>query len=258
MKRLSIVTIAALVMFSGAARAETVTIVADRWCPYNCEPGSEHPGFMIEIAQKVFAKHNIDVEYSIVPWTRAIDESRQGKHTAIVGAANKDAPDFVFPQTAQGMMRNSFYVKKGNSWKFKDMASLAKVSLGVIADYSYNGDVDKYVSKNSKNPKLVQVISGDGALDTNIRKLIAGRIGTLIEAEYVVNYTLAQSKLVGQVEKAGSVPPTKNDNLFVAFSPVDPKAKEYAKMLSDGTDELRKSGELQKILSAYNVMDWGK
>ncbi len=258
MYRLFVLIMCAFLFLSSKAFAETVTIAADRWCPYNCEPGSEHPGFMIEIAEKVFAKHNIKVEYLVVPWTRAIEESRQNKYTAIVGAAHKDAPDFVFPETAQGLMRNSFYVKKGDTWKFTNIASLAKISLGVIADYSYNEELDKYIVKNKKNSKLIQVISGDGALDTNIKKVVAGRVGAIIDAEYVINYTLAQNKMIGKIEKAGAVPPTKNDNLFVAFSPKNPKAKEYAEMLSKGTDELRKSGQLQKILNFYNVTDWNK
>lgn len=49
------------------ARAETITIVADPWCPYNCEPGSDEPGFMVEIARRVFAEAGIEVRYETVP-----------------------------------------------------------------------------------------------------------------------------------------------------------------------------------------------
>ena len=34
-----------------AATAETVTLRADVWCPFNCEPDAASPGYMIEIAK---------------------------------------------------------------------------------------------------------------------------------------------------------------------------------------------------------------
>ncbi len=240
------------------AKAETITIVADIWCPYNCDAASNRPGMMIEIAKKAFAKHNIDIEYSTLPWTRAIEETRQNKHTAIVGAAFKDAPDFVFPAIPQGWMRNSFYIKKGNTWRFVNLESLSSISLGVIADYSYNDEIDNYVAQNIKNPRLVQIVSGDNALDSNFKKLAAGRIGALIEGSYVADYYIAQNNMHDQFEIAGSLVPSDNDNLFIAFSPKNPKAKFYADILAKETQALRESGELQEILKSYNVSDWKK
>lgn len=35
---------------------EVITLVADEWCPYNCVPNSEKPGYAIEIAQEIFNK----------------------------------------------------------------------------------------------------------------------------------------------------------------------------------------------------------
>ena len=46
--------------------------------------------------------------------------------------------------------------------------------------------------------------------------------------------------------------------LYIAFSPQLPKAKEYARILSEGMNELRASGELQAILSQYGLTDWRK
>jgi polar amino acid transport system substrate-binding protein len=260
MHRLFIVMLMGLTLLPVVVRAETetITIVADRWCPYNCEPGSERPGVMIEIAQKAFAKHNISIEYLVLPWTRALDETRKNKYTAVGRAGREDAPDFVFPSVAQGHMNNVFYVKKGNPWRYTDVASLEKVSLGVIADYSYSEVVDAYIMAHKNEPKFVQVITGDGALDINVKKLIAGRIGAMIDEENVIRYYLSQHDVANQVERAGSIPASKKDDLFIAFSPKEPKAKIYANILAKETKEMRKSGELKKILATYNLTDWQK
>ena len=258
MRKISGYFLAILMMIAGNAHAETITLVADNWCPYNCDPKSEKPGFVIEIAQKAFGKHGISIDYSVVPWTRAIEDTRQNKYTAIVAASRTDAPDFVFPSIPQGHMHNAFYVKKGNPWRFKDVDSLASVSVGVITDYTYGDMIDAYISKHKGNLKYIQAISGDNALETNVKKLHAGRIGALIEGQYVMNYYLAEHNLSDTLEIAGLLPPSDTDNLYIAFSPQYPKAKEYAAILSKELEIMRNNGELKAILAKYNVSDWSK
>jgi len=52
MKNLSIIALLLSLFLISPAIADTITIRADVWCPYNCEPDSEKPGYMIEIVQK--------------------------------------------------------------------------------------------------------------------------------------------------------------------------------------------------------------
>jgi polar amino acid transport system substrate-binding protein len=249
---------AAPVSAAAAVPQETITITADVWCPYNCDPTSEHPGFMIEMAQKAFAKHGINIQYIVQPWTRAIEETRQGKYTAIVGAAVRDAPDFVFPEKTEGKIQNVFYIKKGKKWRYTGIDSLKDVSLGVIADYSYNTALDEYVAAHKTDPKHIQVIAGDDALNINFKKLLAGRIDSYVEGEFVAQYYIAQHKISDQIEEAGRSPPSVDDQLYIAFGPENKKAKEYAAILSEEIKAMRADGELEKLLAVYNIRDWDK
>ncbi len=236
---------------------ETITIVADTWCPYNCNPKSPHPGFMVDIAKQAFAKHNIDVVYSIVPWTRAIEETRKGQHSAIIGAAFGDAPDFIFPQIPQGFVQNHFYVKKGGTWRYSGADSLKNIIIGVIADYSYSDEMDQYISKYKLDPEKISMISGDNALGINISKLKRDKIGTVLEGKYVMDYYLSQNNMKGTLDDAGTLPPSKDDFLHIAFSPKDKKqARRYAQILSEETAKMRASGELARILDIYGLKDW--
>ncbi len=236
---------------------ESIDIVADTWCPYNCNPKSPHPGFMVDIAKKAFARHNISVNYIVLPWTIAIDETRKGKHTAIVGASIDDAPDFIYPSINQGFMQNYFYVKKGNSWRYAGTDSLKKVVLGAIAGYSYNDEVDAYVSKYKLNPTYIEMMSGDNALGINLSKLVRGKIGATIESKYVMDYYLLQNNMQDKIEDAGVLPASDKDKLYISFSPKDKKlAQKYADILSEETSKMRASGELEKILDTYGLDDW--
>lgn len=238
---------------------ETITIIADTWCPYNCNPKSPHPGFIVDIAKAAFAKHNIDVNYSILPWTQAIEESRKGKYTGIIGAAINDAPDFIFPVAAQGYTENHFYVKKGNQWKYNGINSLKSIILGAIADYSYSDELDDYIKKYKLDPSHMQMMSGDDALGINLSKLARGKIGATVESNYVMNYYLSQHNMKDQVDDAGSLPPSDKNKLYIAFSPKDKKlAQKYADILSVETANMRTNGELKKILDIYGLTDWEK
>jgi len=46
----------------------TVSLRADFWCPFNCEPDAARPGFMVEIAPYALgSKYGHTVDYQIMP-----------------------------------------------------------------------------------------------------------------------------------------------------------------------------------------------
>lgn len=246
----------ASVLWAGSlfnAQAATITIVADEWCPYNCEPGSDKPGFMIEIAQKTLGAAGHTIDYKNMPWSRAIDEARKGKFDAIVGAAKDDAPDFVYPSVSLGVSGSIFAVRKGETWKYAGIDSLAGHSIGVIQDYSYDDDFDKYVEANAKDSAKLQVAAGESALETNIKKLEAKRIDAMVEDKSVLNYALSQMGKAGAFDVAGALG---DAEVYIAFSPAKKESAEYAKLLSEGLQKLRASGELKTILAKYGLEDW--
>lgn len=236
-----------------AAAAETITLAADPWCPYTCEPGTDKPGFMVEIARTVLGKAGHSVVYKSVNWTRAIKDAREGKYSGIMGAYTEDAPDFVFPETDQGKSKNSLFVKKENPWKYTGIDSLKQVKIGIVKDYGYGEPLDGYF-KSAKGSDLVQGVGGDDALVKNIKKMMAGRIDALVEDPNVFTLTAADMGVSDQITTAGDV--TQALSVYIAFSPKDPKSKEYAKIITDGMAELRQSGELEKILARYGLKDW--
>lgn len=237
-----------LLFFTVTAKADTITIVADQWCPYNCDPKDSNPGILIEVAKYALGKAGHTIDYSNVPWARAIEDARAGKYVAIVGAYKDDAPDFVFSEKGIMPSSNDFFVKAGTSWKFDGISSLEGISIGTIRDYSYGEEIDKYIETNQSNPVKVQVTSGDDALTKNIDKLLAGRITAVIEDAAVMNYELKQSGKSGQIVQAGTFG---GDDVYVAFSPKNPTSATYAKLMTEGLAELEANGELAKIKAKY-------
>ena len=256
-KTLSILGI--LLFLSTNAKAETIRMVADQWCPYNCGVNDPRQGYIVDIARKIFAKYNIDIQYENVSWVRALEKTRLGEYDAAIGASITEGKGMIFPKEDMGLMRVHFFVKKGNTWRYNGIASLENKILGVITDYDYTDDLNAYIAKNQNNLQKVQAVNGDDALKMNLRKLDAGRIDIMPEDAFVMQYRVMSDKLEDKFDDAGVANPQlsiPNDGIFIAFSPKNPRSKEWAKILSDGITQMRRSGELQKILSSYGLKDW--
>jgi polar amino acid transport system substrate-binding protein len=233
--------------------ADEITLRADIWCPYNCEPDSEKPGFQVEIAKYAFEKAGHTIQYSLLNWSRAVLETRKGKYHAILGAARGDAPDFVFPQSEVGVSQDCFYVKPENTWEFRDIDSLSTITIGVINDYSYGDLFDEYIKEHKNDHKRIQISSGEDALEKNFSKLIKSRITALIEEQSVMGYFLKKISKPELVRNAGCF---EGNNVYIAFSPENPKSQGYANILSQGIQELRESGKLKHILDSYGITNW--
>jgi polar amino acid transport system substrate-binding protein len=258
--------------WANASDKKTLTLRADVWCPFNCEPDAKQPGYMVEIAKRAFKDSKIEVEYKTLTWPRAIVDARDNKIDGIIGAATTDAPDFVYPDESLGLIKNCFYTLSDSKWTYKDSKSFSEISIGTIKGYSYGDPFDAYVSeqeklaedrKKDKTKKAssgltenIQVVSGDAGLELNYKKLQAKRIGAFIEEQNVLKSFMQTKKIAESTLK--NVGCVKEDKVYIAFGPTNPNAKAYAKLLSDTVSSMRKDGSLKKLLDEYGLQDWVK
>ncbi len=253
---LFIVAVGALgVAFAGQENVQRLTIVADEWCPYNCDPTSERPGYIVELATAVFADAGYQVQYITEPWSRAIVDTESGEFDGLIGGGRTEVPNFVFPEVEQGVARHALFTLTDTTWIYSGPESLEGVSLGVIASYSYGTFNERYILPQlaAGNPHI-QVVGGDKGLELNLRKLAEGRIQSVAEDSHVFWWRSLDSpddKL--KYREAGVLD---YEKVYIAFSPANKHSAELARVLSNGTMALRRSGELQKILARYGMHDW--
>ena len=244
--------LATLAFCNPVVLADTLTIIADPWCPYNCKPNSDLPGYGIEIANYAFNKAGHSVVYKNVNWARAVQYVITGQYTGLISAYKADAPGFVFPDEPFGISSVGVFVKKESEWQYKGLGSLRNLGkVGTINGYVYSEEIMAFIAEN---PSMFEKMSGETALDNNIRKLIAGRINGVFEDP---NVFMMEAKRLGvdkQVKLEGKA--NKGDYLYFAFSPNLPKSKEYAGILSTGIKELVKTGEINTIMGKYGLKYW--
>jgi polar amino acid transport system substrate-binding protein len=243
-----------LSVLSAASQALTITLRAEEWAPFNGEPGSERPGYLIELATRIFAQAGHKVDYQLMPWERAIADVRAGKFDCIVGAYKEDAPDFVFPSVPLGRDQQGFFRADGKDWQF-DAATLKQQRLAVIGGYSYDdgGVLDTYI-KNNERSANIQVSKGDAPLARNIRMLVAGRVDIAVSSIPVMRSKLDELGLTGKVQQVDTLGDPYD--VYIACAPGKILSKTYTELLGKGVQKMRSSGELQTILQKYGLGDW--
>ncbi|WP_415903099.1 substrate-binding periplasmic protein [Neptuniibacter sp. QD29_5] len=232
--------------------AEKIVIAADRWCPFNCAARAPLPGFMFEVATKVFAEKGIEVQYIEMNWSRAIQEAKKGHINAVVGAFKGDVPGFVLPEQELAILGNTFFVHKDSNWQYQGVESLQGHQLAAISGYDYGDELRDYIQNNTFDS--VTMLGSEQPLNRGIQMLSLKRIDMLVEAEPVFWYTANLLNKTDHFKVAGSA--KEFEKSYIAFSPVIDDSQQYAQILSDGIDRLRKSGQLQEILSKYGMTDW--
>ena len=151
-------------------------------------------------------------------------------------------------------MHNVFVTRQGSRWTYSGIDSLRPLHIGVVQGYDYGSSVQPYINHFASTDR-VTLMTGDNPLPRLIGLLKSQRIDVLLEDESVFRYCAARQdfsdfRIAGDEGQSLTA-----NNLYIAFSP-RPESRRYARILSQGMQRLRASGELQTILQRYGLNDW--
>jgi polar amino acid transport system substrate-binding protein len=236
------------------ATAAEVTLRADPWYPYNGDPHGERPGYMVEIARYALARGGHRLDYQLLPWQRSLDAAERGRIDCVVGVHLAAEGGLLFPSESFGRMDEVFFgLRDAPPWRFRSTEDLRDKVVAVVGGYRYGDPIDAYIAEQSDS-RRVYVASGEAALERNIKMLLAGRVDLVLEAPAVFAAKARQMGVSDQVRELDRLGDPQN--LYIACSAIKPSSEEYLRLFDAGIRELRRSGELQKILDKYDVEDW--
>lgn len=207
---------------------------------------------MVDIATAIFEARGFQVEYILLPWSRALISVEKGSFDAALGTSPEEFPKGIFPDEEIGIYYNYFFVRSDSNWSFRGDESFKNHVLGGVQDYSY-GNLMSYINKHRKT-KWVNLITGIDVAERNLKLLLLKRIDIYIEDRNVGLYTAYVSGHHKDVKIAGF----EGDGikLFPGFSPAKPTSQSYAQMFGSGLRNLRQNGKLAIILESYGLKDW--
>ncbi|MCX6956780.1 MAG: transporter substrate-binding domain-containing protein [Verrucomicrobia bacterium] len=238
---------------AGSAWADgTLRVRADQWMPYNGDPAKPTPGYVVELARKIFGAQGITVDYQTMPWAEALKAAGAGEIEAVIGANPTEAKGLVLPDEAIGLPRIGLFVRKANPWKFSNVQLLREVRLGVIDGYSYWDSLDEYAKKHT-GPEVVW-FKGETPLKDALAKLDGAEIDVMAETLAVWVWTVKESGRSPADYRMAYL--HQAEPIYLAFAAQGEAGRKYAKIWDAGIKELRKNGTLAAILEKYSVSDW--
>ena len=246
--RNALVLVASIVL-STPINADVIELRADEWCPYNCTPGSERPGYMIELAREALGLFGHQLNYETMNWPRSIQFARTGRINGIVGAVPDEAPDLLFGP-ALGAYRDVVAFRVGEVVDIYSESAIEGLRVGAINGYDYGGPISAHIEKHKDNPAIIQFASGDQALENNLRKLAAGRLDAVAEVHDVLVHTINS---LGMNDEFEIFMAEEFDEVYIAFSPELASSEVYIAQLAEGLARLRSSGRYAEILSHYGL-----
>ena len=242
-------------LFSSSVHSQELTVQADRWCPYNCEPGSAAPGYIIELMQAIYEPKGTRIRYEVVPWDRTLMQARDGKADAAIAATQHEVDTFglLAGRESVGYSSDCLYVGAGNKIKFTNVHDLDTLKrIGISSGYSYSEDIDAWLKRPENKGKIIEQ-RGESPGEINARNLALGRLDGIIEDDHVMSQIMSKLGIEHEVALAGCQKQTK---LFVAFSPKLKNVRQVVKEFDEGMEALRQSQQLAKILAKYGLSDW--
>ena len=87
-----------------------------------------------------------------------------------------------------------------------------------------------------------------------IAQVVSRRIEVFVEDANVAKSGLTQAGISDRIVMKGAV--GELNDVYIACTPKGARGQELVDMFDKGIDQLRASGELEKILAKYNLKDW--
>ena len=224
--------------------AQKVTVYGEEsYIPYAFLDNGVADGIYVKILTKVFAKMpDYDVTIELVPWKRALNLVKSGKGFACFASyyRPKERPwvspwsEPIISEGYAAYCRKEVLSKPRQNWP----ADFKGLELGCIAGYSI--------------PNKEQLNFQDADTnESNLKKLLGGRIDCFIQDDASIRYTMKKMNIpAGKIDKAMQV---SSENGYLAFSKAfsAPYKDDFVKKFNQVLSDMKKEGEIDKIVSDF-------
>lgn len=234
----------ALLLGSATASAQTITAAGDPWPPF-LDPGHPQQGVSVELVREALATQGHQLNFSFVPWQRALDGVKEAEYDILVSAW-KTEERAVFLEFSDPFLFNDvkFIKIKGTPFEYAGLDSLSGKTVGTVRGYGY-GDAFETAS-NFKRDEAATLMP-------SILKLIGGRIDLTLEDELVARSHISKENpaLLEQIEFVAT--PLSSNAMHVAAGLKNPKHAELIAAFNKGLQTIKADGTFDEILQRNGI-----
>ena len=228
---------------------EPLVIQTEAWPPLVMQtPSGDATGHDYEVMAEVFEQMGQPFEFSFVPWKRIIANLKSTKADAVLGIiTTEERKQFLFfpdePLSSGGYV---FFHSLEHPFEYRGLDSLLGKTIGTIGGYSYSE-----AFKAAEHFKKDSVV-GEGALVSNFRKLLLGRVDLVIANKNVGLYTASSMGIVNQIGYSEKYLSERSD-FHIGFSK-KPRNRKIAARFSDTLSKFKQTQQYRDILKRYGLL----
>lgn len=223
-----------------AIAADKITLVTEDAPPFNMDKNGTITGSATDILSIALKKANIEFTNTLMPWAKAYQMGLDEKNTAVYSTTRTPEREALFKWVGP-LAQNSwvFFAKKGSKIKVKSLEEAKKYTVG-----GYNGDAKAMflLKEGFLEGKNIQLASNE---KQNMLKLQEGKIDLWASGSELAPWLVKQEKS-GEIEEVYTF---KKVEMYAAFNKNTDDL--IIKKLNDVIAQMRKSGEIKKIIKNY-------
>lgn len=236
-----------------AADRLQVKLATLEWPPY---VGAALPGqgYAAEVIRTACARRNVDVQFDLMPWARALMLGLRGEYAGVMPEyrnAQREA-EFAFsasfPGGPVGLFKRradtiAYAVDPGHDLDGA-LRSIAQYRIGIVRDYVNNATFDRadYLKREEAANDNV-----------NLRKLVHGRIDLVFIDRWVAEYHLQRDPLLRDAQLEMLQPPIEEPALHIAWSRQSAAAEAARPACDEGLAELLHDGTIEQLRQRHGL-----
>jgi len=200
-------------------------------------------GWVSEIAIAALKTQGYDVDVTFVPWTQAVEETKEGHHDALLGAYyTEERADLYYFSAPLAQVRTGLFKRKEADISFKELSELKGYKIGVVEGYatSKKFDAADYLSK-------VPVTN----LDMGLKMLYEGSLDLMADSQVVGKFRMKrvlEKKFENISKRIEFIRPVLAMNkIYVAISKKAPNADVKLIDFNQGLRKIYLNGTFRKI-----------
>jgi polar amino acid transport system substrate-binding protein len=217
--------------------------------PYITETEQGAQGLAVDIVRTAFARMGHPIVIEFYPITRGQYRLLNGEADAFFSIKKTEEREqsMLFPQKPLMRQEYVFFVRKGSPWRFNgNFNSVAEASIGVVGTTSYGSRFD-----SARQTNTFKRLDTTTSHETNLRKLLAGRVDMVICSRMVGLYYLGLLNALKEVEISGqAVETTLSYLVFTRKQDYTALARQFDLAL----DSMERDGTLKYLNSAYPML----
>ncbi len=231
------------ILISNVYATETIKIASLNWEPYIGQD-LMNEGLMGEITREAFKRVGYKVEYSYLPWKRAVIMAEKGEYDGYFPSywsKEREEKSIFTNVITSGPI--GFFKIKGSKISFNKLKDLMPYRIGVVRGFVNTPEFDAavYLKKDEVTSDI-----------QNIKKLLKERVDLIVVDKFVGFYLLNKylPHMLGQIEFMS--PPLQDKKLYICMSKKTEKVNEKVKAFNKGLKEIKKDGTFDRIMAKHN------